>query len=298
MESVLASQEGISFVRPTNIGLRTSSVDDSETMIVLVPEQISNDTIPEVMLWESPFQKSQQWIVEGWKNMKKGATNGRKAGLTIGKFFCPSSLGNSVPSLEGYLAVLLLCGGGVVGGSTVGLVMGGVVGPILYFEDDVTSQSLSYQNITILKQGLIRGIWKELVALGPLNRLGTNGATANEGELSKEFAFGSLQHPYNAQMEIQPLRLQLVQLSTSDFPQLALRFEVNVNLFDLSQQVIAKQRIHANYGEFTYQEWAENNAQRLRSTIRQIYKQNADRIADALRSSGHRKKILQHHLLR
>lgn len=287
IESVLASQEGSSSVQPANIDLRGSSVDHSEIMIVLMPEQIRNDKTPEAMFWESPFQKSQQWMVEGWRNMKKGAINGGEAGFTIGKFFCPSSIGGvSVTHLEGIVAVLLLCGGGVVGGSTVGWVMGGVIGPVLYFGDAVTSQDLLYQKITVLKQGLIQGIWEELVDREPVPHLRTYGGTASEGRgLPEKFEFGSVHHPSDALMEIQPIQLQLVQLSKSDFPQLTLRFAVNVKLFDLSQQVITEQHIHANSGEYTYQEWAENDARRLRSAIHQMYKQIADRIADDLRSA-------------
>ncbi len=289
IESQLTFREGFSFPFPANIGLLERSAQSTDTMIISVPEHIDMNDNPETVFWESPLQETQRLVLEGWKKMKRGATEGAEAGFEVGSFFCLPAMGvQGCSDFTCLAAILLLCGGGVVGGTTVGLVMGVVVGPFVYPWANDTPQEQIELELTFVKQNLVEGIWEELTEMG-LARweqpTGVNGSSSEKAP-TQEFEFGSPTHPIDALIEIQPIQLQLVRSPQSESSQLTFRIVMKVKIFDLYHQVMAKQNIQIDRGPFTYKEWAEDFGQRLRAAIDDMYKQVADRIVDDLRETS------------
>lgn len=273
---------------PTNIRLLEDDSRENEPIIVIVPakEELEND--PKIIFWESPLLKTQEWAELGWKGMKRGGRLGGNLGFTIGKVFCLPLVivGQCRGSCEGALPFALLCGGGVIGGTSVGWVMGGTIGSLSYFVEEETVR----KGFELVKQNVVQAIWKQLISKGRRSRSDSLQEKIDKTRLNEKretFEFGLDKRPFDGFIQITPLHLQLFQGQTDGPEELTLRINVKWIVSDALKATIMEEDIQVDKGPYTYDEWSDADGWLLKSNLDNAYGEIAEHIVSDLQLNPH-----------
>jgi len=251
------------FIR-TNIGLIGK--------IPIVKEDITLNHVPD------PSANSGMLV-----QMVQGAWDGALSGLEAGQLFCWSSSGNGKRTVHisgkyggtDALIFLILCGGGMVSGLSIGAVVG-MVTPLV--------PSKHPTEILIARQHVVQGVWQELVRRneeGPV-KLGQAEKSFFEPRSHRKVLFGSQPKPYSAYMWFEHLHVGLFQRSYVDDSALTLVWNVQVTFFDQRRRMVAKQIIEMKQGEHSFETWADQEAFFLKEKLREGYRLIAHEIVEEL----------------
>ncbi len=215
--------------------------------------------------------------------MFEGAKNGALSGLKAGQFFCGSGLGHTGHSfyfsgnLSGAdaLIVLILCGGGMVTGLSLGATVG-IVAPF--------ASSNDAPEILIARQHVIQGVWNELVLTKETDsfQLDRVDESSLETLSPKEVTFGSSTQPFSSFMRLENIHVGLFPKSSFDADALTLTWDVQVKFFDHRGKMLARQNIEMEQGEYSFEKWADQEAVFLKEKLREGYRLIADEIVSKL----------------
>lgn len=215
--------------------------------------------------------------------MYQGAKDGALSGLKAGQFFCGSGFGHTGHSfyfsgnLSGAdaLIVLILCGGGMVTGMSLGATVG-IVAPLVSSNDA--------PEILIARQHVIQGVWKELVSTKEResSQLDHAGESSSETLPSKGITFGSSTQPFSSFMRLENIHVGLFPKSSFDADALTLAWNLQVTFFDHRRKMLAKQNIEMEQGEYSFGKWADQEAVFLKEKLREGYRLIADEIVGKL----------------
>ncbi len=186
----------------------------------------------------------------------QGAWDGALSGLEAGQLFCWSGSGNGKRTLHisgkyggaDALIFLILCGGGMVTGMSIGATVG-MVEPLV--------PSTHSTEILIARKHVVQGVWKELVSTkekesSQLDRVRESSETLS----SEEIMFGSRILPFTAFMRLENIHVGLFSTSYFDSGALTLVWNIQATFFDHRRRMVARQIIEMEQGEHDFEEWA------------------------------------------
>lgn len=244
----------------TNIGLIGASLG--------VPEKF---TLPSDLFLEPDAGLVMQVLQGIWK--------GAVAGFEVGQVFCGSWGERGRIQINGdatlVLTLLVLCGGGLVGGASIGAAYG-MVAPLF--------ASPHQSKIYIAQERVIQGIWRQLTN----QKMGQRASPppvvrpSSFGDSGGLVGFGRTDQPYSAFMRIVPIRVGLFSKSKFNSTVFTLVWKVRVIFFDTRERMVAKQIIEIEQGEYGFDEWAEKDAMFLKEKLEQGYQLAADQIMGKL----------------
>lgn len=211
--------------------------------------------------------------------MVQGVWYGAVSGFEAGQIFCWSGSGNAGRDYShsgkavGYdaLILLILCGGGIATGVSIGAALG-LVTPLV--------SSPYPTEILIAREHVIQGVWKVLTARpeqGP-SRSHLLDEAPLKASPRRSVAFGEEDQPFTAFLRMEPIQVGLFSRSPVNADVLALLWNVRVVFFDHRHQVVAKQLIEIEQGEYSFEQWAEYDARLLQEKLRDGYRLVAEQI--------------------
>ncbi len=215
-------------------------------------------------------------LIQAFQGMWYGAV----AGFEVGQAFCgvwgdiPRESHARVSSVDTTfgLALLVLCGGGIVGGVSIGAAYG-MVTP--FFSSPHPSE------ILVAQEQVIQGIWNQLLIYEERVGEGTNSINnfpSKDGATHSMVKFGVKDQPYSAYMRIEPIQVGLFTQSKFKPKALTLLWNIRVIFFDSRQRMVAKQIIDIEQGEYEFDEWAGEDASLLKTKLGEGYQLAADQI--------------------
>ena len=219
-------------------------------------------------------------LIQAFQGMWYGAV----AGFEVGQEFCGLWGGHAERghmSVNGgdatvALALLVLCGGGIVGGVSIGVAYG-MVAPFV--------SSPHPSEILIAQERVIQGIWEQLISQEEREGNGKNpienSRVMDDATLSM-VRFGVKDQPYSAFMRIEPIQVGLFTKSKFNPKALTLLWNIRVIFFDSRQRMVAKQIIEIEQGEYQFDEWAWQEASLLKAKLGEGYQLAADQIRGKL----------------
>ncbi|MCH9640050.1 MAG: hypothetical protein K0U40_11235 [Betaproteobacteria bacterium] len=290
-ESRLESTVGNISNSSTNIGLLEVSNFGSKSLPVSIPKETYIKNIDQIVFWDKPLLKSQQWASEGWKNMKLGAVDGAKIGLGLGLVACVPSI--IVGDLCQYnpkcqTKALLICGGALVGGPSAGLVAGGLLVPLVH---PFLAEEKDLEDFSFVKKTVVQAIWDNLIKMGhvqQVNSLDENGRQVKNNDQYKAFEFGLSNRPFDRFIKIQPLEFKLIHSPYGTPEQLLLSVVFQLTLLDKDKkEVLIKEQIQIDEGPYTFAEWFDNEGFLLRAHIEETYQKLAERIFAKIQADSH-----------
>jgi len=208
---------------------------------------------------------------------------GAVAGFEVGQEFCGLWGGHAERghmSVNGgdatvALALLVLCGGGIVGGVSIGAAYG-MVAPFV--------SSSHPTEILIAQERVIQGIWEKLINQDEGEEAGSLHVVDSQFMDATPIMvrFGVEDQPYSAFMRIEPIQVGLFSKSTFDSQALTLLWNIRVIFFDTQQRIVAKQIIEIEQGKYELEEWAEEDARLLKVKLGEGYQMAAEQIIGKL----------------
>ena len=253
--------------------------------IGLVGDMLSVDE--DVTLHDVPNPVSDTGIL---LQMVQGVWYGAVSGFEAGQIFCWSGSGNAGrdsihlgnASREALhwgnakgaeaLILLILCGGGIATGVSIGAALG-LVTPLV--------SSPHPPEILIAREHVIQGVWKVLTAR-PDQEGSSRSHLLDEAPLQasprRSVAFGEEDQPFTAFLRMDPIQVGLFSRSPVNADVLALLWNVRVVFFDHRHRVVAKQLIEIEQGEYSFEQWAEYDARLLQEKLRDGYRLVAEQI--------------------
>ncbi len=219
-------------------------------------------------------------LVQAFQGMWYGAV----AGFEVGEEFCGlwgGHVGRRHMSVNGGdatvgLAFLVLCGGGIIGGVSIGAAYG-MVAPFV--------SSPHPSEILIAQDRVVQGIWERLISQ---EERGGNGETPIENSQVMDGAtlsmvrFGVEDQPYSGFMRIEPIQVGLFTKSKLNPKALTLLWNIRVIFFDNQHRRVAKQIIEIEQGEYQFDEWAWREASLLKTKLGEGYQLAAEQIMGKL----------------
>ena len=254
--------KGVSFSR-RNIGLAGG--------VPKVRENISLSDVPDPSITRGVLHQ-----------MFQGAWAGALSGLETGQLFCWGSSGSGRRTLHisgksggaDALVFIILCGGGMVTGFSIGAAVG-MVTPFV--------SSKHSDEILFARQHVIRGVWKKLTTTKgrESGHQHHTGGSIDERLPGHRITFGSKVQPYTAFVRFTRIRVGLFPKSYFT-DELTLVWDINVELLDRGRRVVAKQTIEMEQGEYSFEEWADQGAFFLKEKLQEGYGLIADEIVRKL----------------
>lgn len=212
-----------------------------------------------------------------------GMWYGAVAGFEIGQEFC-GLWGNHAGKVHVNvhsgdatvaLALLVLCGGGIVGGVSLGAAYG-MVEPFVSSPHSI--------EISIAQERVIQGIWTKLISKneGGDTSLHDVGSSSLMDRTPRRVRFGAEGQPFSAFMRIEPIQVGLFSKSKFYPQDFTLLWNIRVIYFDGRQRIVAKHIIEIEQGEYTFDEWAANEATLLKEKLGEGSQLVADHILGEL----------------
>jgi len=276
---------------PANIGLLEESNHDSESMFISIPREIDEKKDDKIIFLENPLLKSQEWALDGWKNMKQGAKDGAKLGFELGAVVCAipafvttvSVCSTTECPAEALIGLqLAMCGGTV---ASVSFVPGGILGPMLY----PFTQWKYLEDFSFAKQTIVQEVWRDLIKMNQIRRL--NSLQVNKGDENNKygmFEFGLDERPFDGFVQIKPLQLQLVHAPYRETAeQLMLRITVQLTLLDKNKEKLIKVETQVEEGPYTFMEWTDEEGLLLKTRMEKMYQKLAEQIVLSLQMDVH-----------
>ena len=217
----------------------------------------------------------------------QGAWDGALSGLEAGQFFCWSGSGNGKRTLHisgkyggaDALIFLILCGGGMVTGMSIGATVG-MVEPLV--------PSMHPTEIPIARKHVVQGVWKELISTKEKESSQLDRASeSSSGTLSsKGITFGSRVQPFTAFIRLENIHVGLFSKSYFDAGALTLIWNIQATFFDDRRRVVAKQIIEMEQGERDFDEWADEEALLLKKKLQEGYRLIAGEIVGKIHQAS------------
>lgn len=275
---------------PSHIGLLEEQTPENVPIILSVPpKEVNND--PKTVFWESPLLKTQEWADLAYKGMKRGGRLGGNIGFTVGRMACLPMMVVGHCNCEEAVPFMLLCGGGIIGGTGVGWVMGGAIGSLSYFLEEETVRN----NFELFQQDVVQSIWKQLMKIGgryrsePLQKMidkNTINSPRETFSFGQEFN-GLEKKAFNGFLRIVPLHLQLVQEPYKGSEELMLSMRVKWTLLDIHQTSLMEEELQVEYGPYNYEEWSDADGWLLKSNLDHAYSEIAEHIVSDFQMRPH-----------
>jgi hypothetical protein len=213
----------------------------------------------------------------------QGMWYGAVAGFEVGQQFC-GLWGNHAGRVQVgvysgdatvALTLLVLCGGGIVGGVSLGAAYG-MVEPFVSSPESI--------EILIARERVIQGIWKKLIFQNDGEDNSRHRVEDSQfiDPTPRRVRFGVEDQPFSAFMRIEPIRVGLFSKSKFDPQVFTLLWNLRVIFFDSRQRIVAKQIIEIEQGEYTFDEWAAKEAKLLKGKLGEGYQLVADQIFEKL----------------
>lgn len=204
-------------------------------------------------------------------NVATGTVEGAKTGASIGLgYICAPTLrvtlhGGKHTGLVG----LLICGGAVAGGGSIGAVVGGLSGT---FVGEVSALSLRQ---SFAAENTYESLKSVLLQVDPEK---TDKATCRrDGEVGR-WSLESEGRPIESTLKINIVEVGLFSVSRTNGTDYKLMLKLNPVLTDLNDQTLASQNIDIVHSAHTYEEWVEYETRLLKTALNDIYETAAELI--------------------
>lgn len=209
-----------------------------------------------------------------------GTYHGALAGFEVGQLFCFPGTGSSrSESSTGALIFLIICGGGLVTGASVGAIAGMIMPFFPWLERQGIREKIQTETI-IAENQIIQGIWQELLRqdVPPCLSPDTSNGQKSQKGLGVSVKFGDKNEPITAFLKIEPTQLELLPAAEDHQENLTLFWTIRLIYLDLNKKALAMQVVKIHQGEYLFEKWANHDAQFLKEQLREGYQTVVEQI--------------------